>query len=116
MPWSQRWSPLLVVLAAASGLHFSACTPAGKVTSSTTPTYKPDYVAGGNRWSFKAYDNSDPDHTTLVSAQVLCFEYAGTAGNHIKYTWYSETFPGWSGSAIQEGDEIFLHGDYANGV
>jgi len=78
--------------------------------------YLPDFVKDGNRWSFKAYDDASPDHTTLVSAQVICFEYAGISGNHQLYTWYSETFPGWSGNAVQEGDQIFIHGDYASGA
>lgn len=78
--------------------------------------YLPDFVKDGNRWSFKAYDDASPDHTTLVAAQVMCFEYAGISGNHQLYTWYSETFPGWSGNAVQEGDQIFIHGDYAQGA
>ncbi len=85
-------------------------------SSFATPPYQPDFVKDGNRWSFKAYDDSSPDHTTLVSAQVICFEYEGISGNHQLYTWYSESFPGWSGRAVQEGDQIFIHGDYAQGA
>lgn len=81
-----------------------------------TAPYLPDFVKDGNRWSFKAYDDASLDHTQLVAAQVICFEYAGISGNHQLYTWYSETFPGWSGNAVQEGDQIFIHGDYANGA
>lgn len=84
-------------------------------TASAIPPYQPDFVTDGNRWSFKAYDDASIDHTTLVSAQVICFEYAGVVGNHQVYTWYSETFPGWSGRAVQEGDQIFIHGDFADG-
>ena len=78
--------------------------------------YLPDFVKDGNKWSFKAYDDASPNHTQLVAAQVMCFEYAGISGNHQLYTWYSETFPGWSGNAVQEGDQIFIHGDYAEGA
>lgn len=80
------------------------------------PPYQPDFVQTGNKWSFKAYDDASPDHTQLVAAQIMCFEYAGISGNHQLYTWYSETFPGWSGRAVQEGDQIFIHGDFADGV
>ena len=80
------------------------------------PPYLPDFVKSGNKWSFKAYDDSSLDHTQLVAAQDICFEYAGISGNHQLYTWYSETFPGWSGKAVQEGDQLFIHGDYANGA
>lgn len=81
-----------------------------------TPPYQPDFVKAGNKWSFKAYDDASLDHTQLVAAQDICFEYAGTSGNHQLYTWYSETFPGWSGRAVQEGDQIFIHGDFAKGT
>ena len=80
------------------------------------PPYQPDFVKQGNKWSFKAYDDASPDHTQLVAAQDICFEYNGTSGNHQLYTWYSETFAGWSGRAVQEGDQIFIHGDFANGA
>ena len=81
-----------------------------------SPPYLPDFVKGGNKWSFKAYDDASLDHTQLVAAQEICFEYAGISGNHQLYTWYSQTFPGWSGRAVQEGDQIFIHGDFANGA
>lgn len=84
--------------------------------AAAAPPYSPDFVTGGNKWSFKAYNDASPDHTQLVAAQDICFEYTGTSGNHQQYTWYSETFPGWSGRAVQEGDQIFIHGDYANGA
>jgi hypothetical protein len=80
------------------------------------PPYQPDLVKGGNKWSFRAYDDSSPNHTELVVAQGICFEYAGFKGNHQLYTWYSDSFPGWSGMAVQNGDQIFLHGDYAKGA
>ncbi len=84
--------------------------------SVAAPPYAPDMVSGGNKWSFRAYSDADLDHAQLVSAQGICFEYAGISGNHQLYTWYSDTFPGWSGRAVQEGDQIFLHGDFANGA
>jgi hypothetical protein len=80
------------------------------------PPYQPDMVTGGNKWSFRAYDDSSPNHTELVVAQGICFEYAGLRGNHQLYTWYSDTFAGWHGMAVQNGDQIFLHGDYAKGA
>ena len=95
-------------------LFFSSLSLAASV--SAAPPYQPDFVSQGNKWSFKAYDDASPDHTQLVAAQDICFEYNGTSGNHQLYTWYSETFPGWSGRAVQEGDQIFIHGDFANGA
>ena len=80
------------------------------------PPYQPDMVTGGNKWSFRAYDDSSPNHTELVVAQGICFEYAGLRGNHQLYTWYSDSFAGWRGMAVQNGDQIFLVGDYAAGA
>ena len=84
--------------------------------SYAVPPYQPDLITGGNKWAFRTYDDSSPNQTELASAQGICFEYAGVLGNHQRYTWYSDTFPGWSGTAVQEGDQIFLHGDYAKGA
>ncbi len=78
------------------------------------PPYSADLVQGGNKWLLDAYDDTDPDHT-FINTVGLCFKYAGTHGSHQRYTWYSDTFKGWQGTASQEGDQIFLHGVYANG-
>lgn len=78
------------------------------------PPYSADLVQGGNRWLIDAYDDSDPDHAALATPGI-CFEYAGVSGTHQRYTWYSDTFLGWRGTATQEADQIFLHGSYANG-
>lgn len=100
---------LLQISILSTSLFFTGITYA-------SPPYQPDFVTGGNLWSFKAYDDASPDHSQLVQAQEICFAYDGTSGNHQKYTWYSQTFPGWSGQAVQEGDQIFIHGDFANGA
>lgn len=78
------------------------------------PPYSADLVQGGNRWLLDAYDDTDINHA-YVNTVGLCFAYAGTHGSHQRYTWYSDTFKGWQGTASQEGDQIFLHGVYANG-
>lgn len=92
---------------------------AGMLTISSVamaqPPYSPDMIKTGNMWSFKAYDDAAVDQNQLVAAQKICFEYAGVSGNHQLYTWYSATFAGWSGKAVQEGDKIYLHGDFAKG-
>jgi len=75
--------------------------------------YSPNMVTGGNKWSFRAFDDGSKVHTKLANAQGMCFEYAGVAGDHQLYTWYSDTFPGWRGKAVQEGDNIFIHGEFA---
>lgn len=78
------------------------------------PPYNADLVQGGNKWFLDAYDDTDPDHN-LINTVGLCFKYAGTVGTHQRYTWYSDSFKGWQGTASQEGDQIFIHGRYAGG-
>ena len=80
------------------------------------PPYSTDLVQGGNRWVLDAFDDTSPDHLQLANPSPgICFEYAGTAGTHQRYTWYSDTFPNWHGTASQEADQIFMHGVYDDG-
>lgn len=102
---SNTFSPVAIVFCIAS-MSFDAMA---------VPPYQPDMVQGGNRWTFRAYNDADPNHAVLVQEQIVCFEYAGTVGNHQRYTWYSESFPGWRGIATQEGDLVYLHGEFADG-
>jgi hypothetical protein len=79
------------------------------------PTDHPDLVTGGNRWTITAYNDASPNHDQWAT-QGICFRFIGTVGTHNRYQWWSDTFPDWNGIASQEGDEIFMHGDYANDV
>jgi hypothetical protein len=79
------------------------------------PTDHPDLVTGGNRWTITAYNDASPNHDQWAT-QGICFRFIGTVGTHNRYQWWSDTFPDWNGIATQEGDEIFMHGDYANDV
>jgi hypothetical protein len=78
------------------------------------PPYSPNLVDLGNKWILDAFDDTSPDHVALASPGV-CFEFSGIVGTHQQYTWYSDTFPGWRGTASQEGDQIFMYGMFANG-
>jgi hypothetical protein len=82
--------------------------------ASAQAPYSPNLVDGGNKWFIDAYNDTDPDHVALATPGI-CFEYAGVVGTHQQYTWYSDTFLGWQGTASQEGDQVFMHGVYANG-
>ncbi|GAA0349210.1 hypothetical protein GCM10009092_11990 [Bowmanella denitrificans] len=85
------------------------------VSSHATPPFKPDLVAEGNRWTITFYDDGSGTHNQWAT-QGLCFYYAGTYGSQQRYQWVSDTFPDWNGLATQEGDQIFMHGDYAQDV
>lgn len=80
-----------------------------------TPYISPDLVKGGNRWTITFYNDESPNHDQWAT-QGICFAYAGVAGTHVRYRWWSDTYPDWNGMATQEGDEVTMHGDYAKDV
>ena len=75
------------------------------------PPHRPDLVTGGNRWTITFYDDSSPAHTQWAT-QGLCFYFDGVVGTHQRYRWVSDTYPDWNGRATQEGDQVFMHGDF----
>jgi len=76
---------------------------------------KPDVVSNGNAWSITFYDDSSTGHTQWAT-QNLCFYTVGMAGTQLSGTWYSTTFYDWNGTWRQEGDQVFMTGDYAGDV
>lgn len=80
-------------------------------SAQAVPPYSPDLVSGGNRWTITFYDDSSPAHNQWAT-QGICFYYAGTVGTHQRYVWVSDTYPDWNGRATQEGDQVFMHGDF----
>lgn len=79
------------------------------------PPHTPDLTQYGNRWTITAYDDTNPAHRELAT-QGICFFYVGDRGTHQQYYWVSDTFPDWNGRASQEGDQVFMHGDYAANI
>ena len=75
----------------------------------------PELTRGGNLWSITAFDDASPVHGQMAT-QNICFEFIGVVGTHNRYRWRSTTFPDWNGIASQEGDQVFMHGDYAQNV
>lgn len=75
----------------------------------------PELTRGGNLWTITAFDDASPVHTQMAT-QGICFEFIGVVGTQNRYRWRSTTFPDWNGIASQEGDEVFMHGDYAQNV
>ncbi|HLP41641.1 MAG TPA: hypothetical protein VK465_09055 [Fibrobacteria bacterium] len=98
---------LLPVSLLAIGLAAGASRAQGK--------YTPDLVKEGDRWTITFHDDSSPVHSQWAT-QGLCFRYAGIVGTHQRYVWWSDTYPDWNGMATQEGDEVTMHGDYAEDV
>lgn len=75
------------------------------------PPYSPGLVSEGNRWTITFYDDSKAAHNQWAT-QGLCFYNIGDTGTHQRYVWVSDTYPDWNGIATQEGDQIFMHGDF----
>jgi hypothetical protein len=75
------------------------------------PPHQPDLVKGGNQWTITFYDDTSPIHTQWAT-QRICFYPAGVQGTHQLYNWVSVSYPDWNGRATQEGDQIFMHGDF----
>jgi len=76
---------------------------------------QPDLVTVGNRWTITAFNDESPNHDQWAT-QGICFRSLGMFGTHQRYEWWSDTFPDWNGIASQEGNEVVMHGDYANDV
>ncbi|BFM08849.1 hypothetical protein [Halioxenophilus aromaticivorans] len=92
------------LLAATFGLLTTGTAIAG-------PLYSPDLVSDGNRWEITGYYDNAPGHIQAAT-QGICFYPDGISGTHQQYIWISDTFPDWNGRAVQEGDQIFMYGDF----
>jgi hypothetical protein len=88
------------------------CTALLSVGAAAAPPYNPDLITDGNMWTITAYYDNSPVHLEAAT-QRLCFFPDGFSGTHQRYTWVSISFPDWNGRATQEGDQIFMHGDFA---
>ena len=64
-----------------------------------------------NEWEVTYYNDEDSglaggvSHTQWAT-QRLCYFYAGTVDSHQRYYVVSTTYPGWYGTATQEGDLV----------
>ncbi|WP_163834226.1 hypothetical protein [Spartinivicinus ruber] len=96
-----------------------ACSLLGSILLSAAfvsfakPPFEPDLVKDGNRWLITFYNDADPKHVQWAT-QGLCFYYAPTpvSSTQQRYYWVSDTYPDWNGQAAQEGDQVFMHGDF----
>lgn len=76
---------------------------------------KPDVVTYGNMWTITAYNDATTNHAKLAT-QTLCFYSTGMVGTQLSGVWYSTTFYDWNGTWRQEGDQVFMTGDYAGDI
>lgn len=92
-------------------LTLSALTLTASAAVVADPPHRPDLVSDGNRWTITGYFDNSPGHAQAAT-QGICFYPAGVSGTHQLYTWVSDTYPDWNGRAAQEGDQVFMHGDF----
>jgi hypothetical protein len=73
----------------------------------------PNVYSAGNRWIITAYNDASPVHQQM-GQQGICFLPFAVVGTGIQGVWYSDTFPNWRGRYRQEGDQLVMHGNWAN--
>jgi hypothetical protein len=83
----------------------------GTSSAIAVPPHLPNVLVDGNEWSITGYLDTAQGHTQLAT-QTLCFFDAGFNGTHQQYYWVSTSYPDWNGFATQEGDQIFMYGDF----
>ncbi len=82
----------------------------GSIATAGAP-HLPDLVQYGNRWEITFFNDASPAHAQWAT-QGICFYATGVVGTQQRYVWVSDTYPDWNGVAAQEGDQIFMHGDF----
>ena len=76
------------------------------------PPHNPNLYEPMNVWEMTSYLDRSSKHQQKI-VQQICFTAPSLAADtHWAYDWYS-SFKDWSGKARQEGDQIFMHGDYS---
>jgi hypothetical protein len=87
------------------------CAAMLSVSATAAPPHRPDLVSDGNEWTLTVYFDDSSGHRQSATQRV-CFFPDGVSDMHQRYIWVSTTYPDWNGRATQEGDQIFMHGDY----
>ena len=68
---------------------------------------QPNLHDGGNQWIITAFNAAGE-----LATQRLCFLLDESDETTVRGYWYSDTFLGWDGGYIQEGNQIRMYGDY----
>ena len=72
---------------------------------------QPNVYDGGNAWAITGYYDESAVHIQAAT-QLICFSPYAVVGTQIRGSWYSLSFPDWNGNYAQEGDQLFIHGDF----
>jgi hypothetical protein len=82
------------------------------------PRHDPNVYDKGNLWSITFHNDDSVNHDRWATQRICFLPYTFPAAGetHIKGKWYSTTYPNWNGYWQQEGDEVKMLGNYANGA
>lgn len=86
---------------------------AASLSAYAVPPHSP-YVAQGSTsmlWSITFYDDTSNVHSQWAT-QNICFIPTGVQGSNAVGIWYSTTYQRWLGRWRQEGDQIFMIGNF----
>ncbi len=72
-------------------------------------------LAPGTLYSITFYDDTSTGHAQWAT-QNICFVQGPVQGSNTTGLWYSTTYNRWIGLWRQEGDQIFMIGDFWKGV
>jgi hypothetical protein len=73
---------------------------------------RPNVVDGGNRWLITSYPDCDVVHPQWATQGICFLPYKACGACGIQGAWYSDTYSGWRGRYMQEGDRILMHGNW----
>lgn len=96
------------------GLALFTGIAAFTATTGTAQGPSPNVFDGGNRWLITYYNDCDKGHTQWATQGICFLPYKPCGACGIQGAWYSDTYPGWRGRYMQEGDHIAMHGNWAN--
>lgn len=74
---------------------------------------RPNVFDGGNRWLITSYPDCDPQHPQWATQGICFLPYKTCGACGIQGAWYSDTYQGWRGRYMQEGDRLLMHGNWA---
>jgi hypothetical protein len=83
------------------------------ITAAAAAQPQPSLTESGNRWLLSGWEDSSPDHAVLPT-QTICFFRSGVNGTHVVGVWSATTFPNWRGRWAQEGDRVFIYGEFGD--
>jgi len=86
----------------------------GLVGEAVAQVPRPNVYDNGNRWFITYYNDCDTVHTQWATQGICFLPYKPCGACGIQGAWYSDTYGGWRGRYMQEGDRILMHGNWAN--